>query len=125
MAETFLRAMITEDGRRRPGFLLRLLATAFGLWVASSIVPGVYIHGIGNLILAALLIGIVNAVIRPLIVLLTLPLTIVTLGLFLLVVNAAMLGLVAKMMESFTVDGFFHAILASIVVSVIGWLVSR
>jgi putative membrane protein len=124
--EAFMRAMlIMEDGRSHPGFLLRLLATAFGLWVAASIVPGVHIHGFGNILLAAVLIGLVNAIIRPLIVFLTLPLTIVTLGFFLLVVNGAMLGLVATMMESFTISGLIPAILASIVISLVGWLVSR
>jgi len=115
--------IMTEDGR--PGFILRLLVTAFGLWVASAIVPGIEIHGMWTLLIAAFLFGLVNAFIKPLIVLLTLPLTIVTLGLFLLVINAAMLGLVAAMLDSFNITGFFAALLGSLVVSIISWAVSR
>jgi len=118
-----MNLFVTPEGR--PAFLTRLLITAFGLWVASAIVPGFEIEGFWNLILAALLFGIVNAVIRPVMVILTLPLTILTLGLFLLVVNGAMLGLVARMMDSFSITGLFPAALGSIVVSVIAWAVSR
>lgn len=117
--------VISEDGRRRPGFLARWLITAFGLWVATALVPGIHISGIWNIILAALLFGVVNAFIRPIVVLFTLPLSIVTLGLFLLVVNGAMLGLVAAMMESFRIGGLFPAILGSIIITIISWAVSR
>ena len=117
--------VVTEDGRRRPGFLARWLITAFGLWVAAALVPGIHLTGIGNVVLAALLFGIVNAFIRPIVVIFTLPLSILTLGLFLLVVNGAMLALVAWMLESLVIDGLFSAILGSIVISIISWAVSR
>lgn len=104
------------------GFLLRLAIGAFGLWVASRLVPGMHIEGGGTLLLAALLLGFVNAVVRPLIVLLTLPITIVSLGFFLLVINAAMLGLVAWLLDGFQLAGFGSALLGSIVVSLTGWL---
>ncbi len=117
--------VVSEGGRRRPGFLMRWLVTAFGLWVASLLVSGIIIEGLGALVLAALLFGIVNAIVRPLVVILTLPLTVLTLGLFLLVVNGAMLALVAWMLESFQIRDLFSAILGSIIVSVIGWGVSR
>ena len=107
-----------------PGFLIRMLTTALSLWVASGIVPGLEIRGLGTLLGSALLLGFVNAVIRPLIVLLTLPITILTLGIFLLVVNAAMLGLVASFFDNFTISGFFAAILGSVIVSLVSWLVS-
>ena len=84
------------------GFILRVAIGAFGLWLAAKIVPGMTIQGMGNLVGASLLLGIVNAVVRPLAVLLTLPFTILTLGLFLLAVNAAMLGLVAALLDGFT-----------------------
>jgi putative membrane protein len=87
------------------GFLVRLLIAALGLWLAQALVPGVEIHGTGTLLVAALLLGIVNAFVRPLVVLLTLPITIVTLGFFLWVVNAAMLGLVAALLDGFTLAG--------------------
>jgi len=73
---------------------------------------------------AALLLGLVNAIVRPLLVILTLPFTILTLGLFLLVINAAMLALVAWMFDNFSIAGFWPALLGSIVVSLIGWLAS-
>jgi putative membrane protein len=107
-----------------PGFLLRLLIGALGLWLASELVPGVDVHGVWTLLGAALLLGIVNAIVRPLLVILTLPITILTLGLFLLVINAATLGLVAWMLDSFTIAGFWPALLGAIVVSVTGWLAS-
>lgn len=106
------------------GFILRLLVVALGLWLASEGVPGIEIKGVWTLIGAALLLGIVNAVVRPLLIILTLPFTILTLGLFLLIINAAMLGLVAWMFEHFTLSGFWPALLGSIVVSVTGWLAS-
>jgi putative membrane protein len=106
------------------GFLLRMVISAFALWVASAIVPGMTIAGTPTLLAAALLLGIVNAVLRPLALLLTLPFTIVTLGLFILVVNAAMLGLVAALLDGFTLAGFGAALLGSLVVSVVSSLVS-
>jgi putative membrane protein len=106
------------------GLLLRLLVVAFGLWLAAALVPGIEVRGLGTLLGAALLLGIVNAVVRPLLVILTLPITLLTLGLFLLVVNAAMLGLVAWMFDNFTIAGFWPAVLGSIVVSLTGWLAS-
>lgn len=103
------------------GFLVRLLITAVGLWIASSL-RGVHIDGVSTLLLAALLLGIVNAVVRPIFIVLTLPITILSLGFFLLVINAAMLGLVAAMLARFSIDGLGWAILASIVVTVTGWM---
>jgi putative membrane protein len=106
------------------GLWLRLLVVAFGLWLAAELVPGIEVQGLWTLLGAALLLGIVNAVVRPLLVILTLPITVLTLGLFLLVVNAAMLGLVAWMFDNFTIAGFGSALLGSIVVSLTGWLAS-
>ena len=106
------------------GFLVRLLVTALGLWAATAIVPGVTIHGVGSLIGAALLLGLVNAVIRPIILILTLPLTLLTLGLFIFVVNGISLSLVAWLMPGFTLSGFGAAILGSIVVGLTGWVAS-
>lgn len=107
-----------------PGILLRILVVALGLWLASELVPGITIQGVWTLLGAALLLGIVNAIVRPLFVLLTLPITVITLGLFLLVVNAAMLGLVAWMFDGFTIAGFWPALFGALVVSVTGWLAS-
>lgn len=106
------------------GFLLRLIVTALGLWLASAIVPGIEVSGWGTLVLAALLLGIVNAIVRPLLIILTLPITVVTLGLFLLVVNAAMLGLVAYFLPGFSIGGFFSALLGWLIVAITGWIAS-
>ena len=106
------------------GFILRLAISALGLWLASEVVPGIDIEGTGTLVAAALLLGIVNALVRPLLILLTLPITVLTLGLFLLVVNAAMFGLVAALLDGFHVAGFGAALLGSLVVGLTGWVAS-
>ena len=106
------------------GFLIRVLVVAIGLWIASKIVPGVSINDGWSLFWAALLLGLVNAIVRPVVIILTLPLTILTLGLFLLVINAAMLSLVAWMLDGMTVDGFWSAFFGAIVISIVGWLVT-
>jgi putative membrane protein len=106
------------------GFLLRLLIGAFGLWLAAGLVPGMQIHGVGTLLGAAFLLGAVNAFVRPAAILLTLPFTILTLGLFLLVVNAAMLGIVAWLLDGFRLAGFGSALWGSIIVSLTGWVAS-
>jgi putative membrane protein len=106
------------------GFFFRLVITGLGLWVAETIVPGVQIDGWGNLVVAALLLGIVNAVIRPIILILTLPLTVLTLGLFILVVNGISVALVAWLMSGFSLSGLGAAILASMVVGLTSWFAS-
>lgn len=106
------------------GLLLRIVIVAAGLWVASKLVPGVEITDGWSLLWAALILGIINAVVRPVVIILTLPLTILTLGLFLLVINAAMLSLVAWMLEGMTVAGFWSAFFGAIVISITGWLAS-
>lgn len=106
------------------GFFFRLLITALGLYAASSIVNGFHIAGWGSLIVAALLLGIVNAIIRPVVFILTLPLTIVTLGLFVLVVNGISVALVAWLMPGVAVAGLWSATLAAAIVSVTSWLAS-
>ena len=100
------------------GIVLRTLIIMLGLALASAIIPGVAITGTGSLILAAFLLGLVNAIVRPIAFLLTLPLTIVTMGLFLFVLNAAMFGLVAAMLSNFYVAGFWSALFGAIIVSI-------
>jgi putative membrane protein len=107
-----------------PGFLIRLLISAGGLWLASKVSDGVHFDDAGTLVAAALLLGIVNAFVRPLAVLLTLPFTILSLGLFLLVVNGAMVSLVAWMLPGFHLAGLGSAVLAAIVVGITGWVAS-
>jgi putative membrane protein len=104
------------------GFLARVLITAFGLWLADMLLDGIRFDGALPLFGAALLLGLVNAIVRPVVILLTLPFTLVTLGLFLLVINGAMISLVAWMMPSFHVAGLWPAIMASIIVGITGWI---
>lgn len=107
------------------GFIVRFLMVALSLWLAAQIVPGIEVRSTSSVLLAALILGLLNAIVRPVIILLTLPLTIVTLGLFLLVINAAMLWATSLFLHGFAVHGFFAALLGSIVVSAISWLGDR
>ncbi|HEY3851272.1 MAG TPA: phage holin family protein [Steroidobacteraceae bacterium] len=99
------------------GFFLRAAIVALGLWLATLWVPGVYIDSPSTLLLAGILLGIVNSIIRPIAILLTLPMTIVTLGFFLLVINAGMVALVAWMLPGMHLAGFGSAFWASVIVS--------
>ena len=107
------------------GFWARTCITAFALWAATQLVPGIEVRGVGWLLLTALVFGLVNAVLRPPLVVVTFPFTVITLGLFLLVVNAAMLGLTAWLVPGFRVDGFWPAIWGAVVVSITGWAAGR
>lgn len=106
------------------GFFIRLIITALGLWVADVLLEGIGFTGTGALIVSALLLGLVNAVIRPILLILTLPLTVVTLGLFILVVNGISLALVAWLVPGFQITGLFAATVGAIVVSLVSWVVS-
>ena len=99
------------------GFILRSLITILGLYLASQLLDGVSVSGTGTFIVAALLLGFVNAIVRPVLFFLTLPLTIVTLGLFILVLNGLMFAIVAAVLPGFYVAGFGSAMLGAIVVS--------
>ena len=106
------------------GFMLRVVTVALGLWLATKLVSGIEVREGWTLLAAALLLGIVNAVVRPIAIILTLPLSIFTLGFFLLVINAAMLGLVSWLLDGFEIAGFWSALFGSIIISVTGWLAS-
>ncbi len=106
------------------GFFYRLAITALGLWAASTIVAGIEIDGWRSLIVSALLLGIVNAVIRPILLILTLPITVLTLGLFILVVNGISLALVAWLVPGFSLSGLLPATLGAIVVGLTSWFAS-
>jgi putative membrane protein len=111
-------------GDEMPGFWARLLVSSVGLMIASELVTGIEFAGLGSLFFAALVLGCVNAVVRPAVVFLTIPFTLVTLGFFLFVVNAAMLGLTAFFVPGFFVAGFGPALFGSIIVSITGMLAS-
>jgi putative membrane protein len=103
-------------------FIVRLIFGALGLWIASKIVPGLYVRDTTALVLAAMLLGVVNALVRPIVFVLTLPLTIVTLGLFLLIVNAAMIGLVSMVVPGFEVHGLVAGVCAAVITGVSSWI---
>jgi putative membrane protein len=102
-------------------FLVHWLIVGVALWVTASIVPGVTVSSYTTLALAALVLGLVNALVRPVLVLVTLPLTIVTLGLFYLVVNGLAFGLAAWLVPGFEVSSFGTAVLGALVVGLVSW----
>jgi putative membrane protein len=107
------------------GIVLRTLITGLGIWLATYLVPGVSAASTGALIWAAIALGLINAFVRPVLVLLTLPFTILTLGLFLLLLNAAMLNLAGWFVEGFDVVGFWGSVFGAIVVSLASGLCSH
>ena len=104
------------------GFLIRAALVALGLWLATAWVNGVSIDTPSTLILAGILLGVVNSIIRPIAILLTLPMTILTLGLFLLVINAGMVALVAWMLPGMHVADFWSAFWTSVLVSLVSFV---
>ena len=104
-----------------PRFLLKFIIGALALWAATKVVPGLRISDWQTLLIAALLLGLANAIVRPILIVLTFPITLITLGLFLLVINGAMVGLVAWLLPHMTVDGLWPSILASLVIWVVSW----
>jgi putative membrane protein len=103
---------------------MRAAITALGLWVASEIFTGLQFDSPAKLVVAAIVLGIVNAFVRPLAFILTLPLTVLSLGFFLLVLNAAMVGLVAWIVPGFEISGFWTAVGAALIVSLVSWAAS-
>jgi putative membrane protein len=106
------------------GFLIRLVVNAIALLAVAYVVPGIHVHGFGGALLAALILGIVNAVLRPILLLLSLPLLVLTLGLFTLVINALMFWLVGALNAGLRVDGFWPAFWGALVLSIVSWLIS-
>jgi putative membrane protein len=106
------------------GFLLRVAITALAIMLAASILPGIGVDGIVPALAAAVLLGLVNAFVRPVLLILTLPITLVTLGLFLLVLNGLCFWLVASVVKGFHVAGFSSAMLGALVVSAVSWIVT-
>jgi putative membrane protein len=105
-------------------FLIRLALTAIAIMVAAYIVPGLTVSGPGAAIVAALILGFVNAIIRPILFVLTLPATLLTLGLFIFVLNAACLGLTAAVVPGFDIHGIGAALLGALVVSLVSWVLN-
>lgn len=106
------------------GLLIRILVNTLAILLAVAIVPGIEARGALTILGAGLVLGLVNAVVRPVLLVLTLPLTLVTLGLFLLVLNGFCLWLTAALVKGFEVHGFWAAVFGAIVVSAVSWVVN-
>ncbi|MCA9360607.1 phage holin family protein [Candidatus Nomurabacteria bacterium] len=105
--------------------IIRLLFNALGLMIISSYVSGITVVGFYPAIIAALVLGILNVIIKPILIILTLPITIVTLGLFAFVINATLFLFAASFIDGFNVDGFGYALLGSILMSIISTIGNR
>ncbi|MGH9408586.1 MAG: phage holin family protein [Vicinamibacterales bacterium] len=105
-------------------FLLRVLLNAVAVLLAAKIIPGIYVSSGSAAVVAGLVLGVINAIIRPVLIVLTLPFTILTLGLFIFIINAVCLGLVAWIVPGFGVHGFGAALLGSIFISLVSWILS-
>lgn len=103
-------------------FIIQAVVTALGLWLAAEFIPGVEVLSTGSLVAAAVLLGLVNALVRPVLTFITFPLTVITFGLFLLVVNAATIGIVAMLLGGFNVTGLMAGIGAAIVTGLVSWI---
>jgi putative membrane protein len=107
------------------GFLIRVLINAVAIYIATAVVSGIRVSSTGTLLLAALVLAVINAAVKPVMVILTLPLTIVTLGLFLLVLNAVCLWLVTVIVPGVQVTSFGSAFLGALVIAIVSWVLTR
>ena len=112
------------QNRCRMGFLIRLIVNAVALLVVAYLIPGIHVSGFVGALIAALILGVVNAVLKPILVLLSLPLEILTLGLFTLVINALLFWLVGAIGFGMRVDGFWPAFWGALVMSIVSWILS-
>ena len=106
------------------GFLIRLLANALAILAAAYIVPGIEVSGGLSLLAASLVLGLINAFVRPILLFLTLPFTLVTLGLFIFLLNAFCLWLTSLMVKGFEVHGFWASVFGALIISVVSWAVT-
>ena len=107
------------------GFLIRVLINAVAIYVATALVSGIRVSTTTTLLLAALVLAVINAAVRPIMIILTLPLTVITLGLFLLVLNAVCLWLVTLIVPGVEVRSFGSAFLGALIISAVSWLLTR
>ena len=105
-------------------FLARLLLNGIAIIIAAWLLPGLHIDGTLPALLAGVILGFVNAIVRPVLFFLTLPLTLITLGLFIFVLNAICFGLTAWLVPGFSVDGLWWAILGALIVSIVSWILN-
>ncbi|TAE21639.1 MAG: phage holin family protein [Bacteroidetes bacterium] len=105
------------------GIIIRILISAVAVYIASYVIPGITVTGFGAALVVAIVLGLLNAFLKPILVILTIPITILTLGLFYLVINVIMVYLAASLIDGFAVSGFFAALLFSILVSIVTWAI--
>ncbi len=105
-----------------PNFVLRGLFAAVGLWVATFFLGGLYFDSPTTLLIAGLTLGLINAFVRPILFVLTLPVTVLTLGLFILILNGAMVSLVSHLLHGMHVASFGTAVAASLIVSIVSFI---
>ena len=105
-------------------FLVRMLLNGIAIIIASLFVPGLHISTVLAALVAGVFLGLVNALVRPILLLLTLPLTLLTLGLFIFVINSACLALAAFLVPGFSIDGFGSAFFGALIVSIVSWILS-
>jgi putative membrane protein len=106
------------------GFLIKVLFTAVAVYLAAYLLPGVTITDIRTTIIVALVLALLNTFIKPILIILTIPITLITLGLFLLIINALMVKWAASLVNGFTVDGWWSALLVSLIVTVVSYILS-
>src|SRR6266566_4312639 len=105
-------------------FLLRLILNGAAVFLAAQLIPGIGVDGPGAALAAGIVLGVINAIVRPLLILLTLPATLLTLGLFIFVINGVLFWLVGSFVQGFHVAGFWSALWGAIVYSIISWALS-
>jgi len=105
--------------------LLRWILSALAILAVSSLVPGIHVTGFYTALIVALILGLLNAIVRPVLIILTLPINILTLGLFTFVINALLFWFVASFIKGFTVDGFWAAFFGSLIVTAVSWFVNQ
>ena len=106
------------------GFIIKVLITAVAVYLAAYLLPGVTITDAKTTIIVALVLALLNTFIKPILVILTIPITLITLGLFLLVINALMVKWAASLVSGFTVDGWFSALLVSLIVTIVSYILN-
>jgi putative membrane protein len=106
------------------GFLLRVLINAVAIYLAAAIVPGIELSGLPAALGAGLVLGLINAIVRPVLIILTLPVTLLTLGLFLFILNGLCLWLTSVVVKGFEVHGVGAAVLGALLVSVVSWILT-
>jgi putative membrane protein len=102
-------------------FIVQALAAALGFWLSSRLIAGVHVRGVASLLAAGVILGFLNALVRPILIILTIPFTLLTLGLFLFVVNGLTVWMTAAFLKGVDVNGLWPAILASIVITLTSW----